>query len=214
MEVVQKIAFQQNSDLHSIGQLSKEERPRTNLYGSYQRANAALALRGAEILREKFPVENDLARKGLNQVSLLGRWQIIEGPPRVILDACHNPAGAICLRDNLAALSEKPEIWLGVLGEDRAKEIVDVVLDFAQSITLFEVQQPRACTVDYLRSLIPDSFRGEVIDFNLEKARDELKNPKLNNTILATGSIYLIGDILRVLTEQDLHQKTNWNDLF
>jgi folylpolyglutamate synthase/dihydropteroate synthase len=114
----------------------------------------------------------------------------------------------------LAALSEKPEIWLGVLGEDRAKEIVDVVLDFAQSITLFEVQQPRACTVDYLRSLIPDSFRGEVIDFNLEKARDELKNPKLNHTILATGSIYLIGDILRVLTEQDLHQKTNWNDLF
>ena len=143
-----------------------------------------MALRGAEIVRKKIPIKNDLARQGLNQVSLLGRWQIIEGSPRVILDACHNSAGAICLRENLVALSEKPEIWLGVLGEDRAKEIVDVVLDFASSITLFEVEQPRACTVDYLRSLIPDSFRGKVIDFNLEKAKDKLKNSRSNGTIL------------------------------
>ncbi|MDG0964346.1 MAG: bifunctional folylpolyglutamate synthase/dihydrofolate synthase [Opitutales bacterium] len=214
VEVVEQVAVQQNSELYSIDRFLKEERPQTNLQGSYQRANAALALRGSEILREQFPVENDLVSKGLNQVSLQGRWQIIEGPPRVILDACHNSGGAICLRENLAALPEKPEIWLGVLGEDRAKEIIDVVLDFASSVILFEVEQPRACTVDYLRSLIPHSFRGQVIDLNLEKARDKLKNSRSNGTILVTGSIYLIGDILRVLTEQDLHQKTNWNDLF
>ena len=214
VEVVEQVAVQQNSELYSIDRFLKEERPQTNLQGSYQRANAALALRGSEILREQFPVENDLVSKGLNQVSLQGRWQIIEGPPRVILDACHNSGGAICLRENLAALPEKPEIWLGVLGEDRAKEIIDVVLDFASSVILFEVEQPRACTVDYLRSLIPHSFRGQVIDLNLEKAREKLKNSRSNGTILVTGSIYLIGDILRVLTEQDLHQKTNWNDLF
>ena len=214
MEVVEQVAVQQNSELYSIDRFLKEERPQTNLQGSYQRANAALALRGSEILREQFPVEDDLVSKGLNQVSLQGRWQIIEGPPRVILDACHNSGGAICLRENLAALPEKPEIWLGVLGEDRAKEIIDVVLDFASSVILFEVEQPRACTVDYLRSLIPHSFKGQVIDLNLEKARDKLKNSRSNGTILVTGSIYLIGDILRVLTEQDLHQKTNWNDLF
>ena len=214
VEVVEQVAVQQNSELYSIDRFLKEERPQTNLQGSYQRANAALALRGSEILREQFPVEDDLVSKGLNQVSLQGRWQIIEGPPRVILDACHNSGGAICLRENLAALPEKPEIWLGVLGEDRAKEIIDVVLDFASSVILFEVEQPRACTVDYLRSLIPHSFKGQVIDLNLEKARDKLKNSRSNGTILVTGSIYLIGDILRVLTEQDLHQKTNWNDLF
>ncbi|MDG1325925.1 MAG: bifunctional folylpolyglutamate synthase/dihydrofolate synthase [Opitutales bacterium] len=214
VEVVEQVAVQQNSELYSIDRFLKEERPQTNLQGSYQRANAALALRGSEILREQFPVEDDLVSKGLNQVSLQGRWQIIEGPPRVILDACHNSGGAICLRENLAALPEKPEIWLGVLGEDRAKEIIDVVLDFASSVILFEVEQPRACTVDYLRSLIPHSFKGQVIDLNLEKARDKLKNSRSNGTILVTGSIYLIGDILRVLTEQDLYQNTNWNDLF
>ena len=214
VEVVQSIAIQRNSELHSISHLVQEERPQTNLQGSYQRANATLALCGVEIVKKKFPIENDLAREGLNQVSLLGRWQIIEGSPRVILDACHNSAGAICLRENLAALSEKPEIWLGVLGEDRAKEIVDVVLDFASSIILFEVEQPRACTVDYLRSLIPDSFRGQVADFNLEKARDKLKNSRSNGTILVTGSIYLIGDILQFLTRGNRQSKTNWNDLF
>ena len=89
-----------------------------------------------------------------------------------------------------------------------------MVLDFASSIILFEVEQPRACTVDYLRSLIPDSFRGKVIDFNLEKARDKLKNSRSNGTILVTGSIYLIGDILQFLTRGNRQLKTNWNDLF
>ena len=111
-------------------------------------------------------------------------------------------------------MPQKPEIWIGVLGEDRAEDIMKVVIEFACSIKLFVVQQPRACSLDYLRSLIPDSFCGEVIDFDLEKAKEELKTSTSNKTILATGSIYLIGDILSLLADHDFDLKVDWNDRF
>jgi folylpolyglutamate synthase/dihydropteroate synthase len=114
----------------------------------------------------------------------------------------------------LETLDEKPEIWVGILGEDRAPEIMDVVQSNAQSIKLFVVNQPRACSFSFLRSLIPKSFKGPILDSNLKEAKSDLTHSDKNKTILVTGSIYLIGDILSILQETDFEQKTNWNDLF
>lgn len=211
-EVIQKIATQHNAPFYRISHL-QEELPITNLFGSYQRKNAALALRSTELLEKKFPIESNLTNKGINSVEIPGRWQIIEGSPRIILDACHNSDGAVCLKENLETLDQKPEIWVGVLGEDRAEDIIKVVAEFAVSLKLFEVQQPRACSIHSLRSLIPDSFTGEVLAFDLEKAKKELRKACSNKTILVTGSIYLIGDVLALLADQDLDSKVNWNDL-
>ena len=145
---------------------------------------------------------------------MIGRWQIIDASPTIILDACHNAAGATCLKENLETLDEKPEIWVGILGEDRAPEIMDLVQSFAQSIKLFEVKQPRACSFSFLHSLIPKSFEGPVLNSNLKKAKLDLTHTDKNKTILVTGSIYLIGDILSILQKADSEQKTYWNDLF
>ena len=78
--------------------------PMTNLVGSFQRINAGLASRSTEILQSKLPVSAELVRNGLQVVKMLGRWQIIELPTKIILDACHNAAGAECLRENLQKL--------------------------------------------------------------------------------------------------------------
>ena len=173
--------------------------PETNLAGSFQRRNASLASRSTEILQSKLPVSEELVRNGLQYVKMLGRWQIIESPTKIILDACHNAAGAECLRENLQTLDEKPEVWIGVLGEDRAPEIMKVICEFASSIKLFEVNQPRACSINFLQSCIPDSFDGEVTSFTLRKCESNFcQKSILDKTILVTGSIYLIGDILGI----------------
>jgi folylpolyglutamate synthase/dihydropteroate synthase len=127
------------------------------------------------------------------------------------LDACHNEAGALCLQENLENLNQRLEVWVGVLGEDRAVPIMQVVSRFASSIKLFEVDQPRACSISFLKSQVPNSFSGEVIEFNVDDVKNFLSNVDAEKTILITGSIYLIGQILGVIKSQNV---LNWNDLF
>ena len=84
----------------------------------------------------------------------------------------------------------------------------------ASSLVLFEVSQPRSCTFKELRSLIPSKFKGKIIDFDLDKAAYYLSNLKKEQTILITGSIYLIGDILSILRGYEKKNKFNLSDLF
>lgn len=213
-EVVRLIAEARRAPFHTVQGLASNEWPSTNMQGSYQNQNASIALRASDILNYKLPVAPNKSKAALKDVKMLGRWQTIEGKPKIILDACHNSAGALCLRENLKNLQEKPEIWIGVLGEDRAKDIIAVVADFAKSIKLFEVNQPRACSFAFLRSIIPKSFKGEVVNFELQKVKERLFYSDSKNTILVTGSIYLIGDILSLLKSSNFEQKFNWSDIF
>ena len=52
--------------------LEKESLPTTNLEGTYQKQNAALASYATEILDQHFPIKNT---DGLNNVEWKGRWQ-------------------------------------------------------------------------------------------------------------------------------------------
>ncbi len=164
--VIEKIAKEKNASLCQIDKLKDKSFPSTNLKGSYQRHNASLAFQASELLKDQIAVKKELCLEALQKVKMLGRWQIIHGSSTIILDACHNAAGATCLKENLKTLDEKPEIWVGILGEDRAPEIMDVIQRKAQSIKLFEVNQPRACHFSlFLRSIIPKSFKGEGFQF-------------------------------------------------
>ena len=53
-----------------------------------------------------------------------------------------------------------------------------------------------------------------LLNYDLNKAKDELFNQNSNKTILITGSIYLIGDILSILQKTDSRKDMRWNDLF
>lgn len=209
--VIVETAKKMGSVIFSPKQISENRLPSTNLVGNYQRKNAFLALQATKIVQNQITVRPESTLRGLNNVNLLGRWQMIEKPCKIILDACHNEAGALCLQENLENLNRRLEVWVGVLGEDRAVPIMQVVSRFASSIKLFEVDQPRACSISFLKSQVPNSFSGEVIEFNVDEVKNFLSNVDAEKTILITGSIYLIGQILGVIKSQNV---LNWNDLF
>jgi len=96
----------------------------------------------------------------------------------------------------------KPILLAGVLGEDRARPLFETISRFARKIVLCEPDQPRATPVERLRELIPDSFKGEVEAVEIAACFSpgpvcSIGNP--GDTILVTGSIYLIGEILAQL---------------
>lgn len=213
--VVERIAHEKGAPFCSLAARdeSKEPLPETNLVGAYQKKNAALAIRATEILEQSFPVDSGKSYSALTEVRLKGRWQVLAGKPKIILDACHNEEAAKALRGNLLALGEQVEVWLGSLEENRAREVVAAVLPFASGFKLFEPSQPRACSISLLRELIPKDFGNLVAEGVITRIEEYLDETPENQTILVTGSIYLIGEYLSITGEASTKEHSSFQDL-
>lgn len=78
--------------------------PLPALRGVCQLQNASAALATLDALRDRLPVSMSAIRRGLLEVILPGRFQVLPGNPVTILDVAHNPAAARELALNLSTL--------------------------------------------------------------------------------------------------------------
>jgi dihydrofolate synthase / folylpolyglutamate synthase len=118
------------------------------LRGKMQLRNAAAALCALDTLHMRIPVAMQDVRRGLAQVELPGRFQVLPGRPQVILDVAHNAQAAEALALNLAESGFAPET-IAVCGMLRDKDIGAVVRHLAPRITrwhLASLPGPRGAT--------------------------------------------------------------------
>ena len=215
-DAVRKVAASQKSAFFTLAHLPADQNlPETNLMGEHQKRNASLAVRVTELLKDKFPVNEEKTKHGLIHVSLAGRWQVIQEDPLVVMDACHNQEGAKALRKQLEKLPDNKEliVWFGSLGEDRASEILRELCEFALEIRFFQPGQPRACSFDMLKSLIPSQYSGHLLNGEMERVGIYLDQIKSNQILLITGSIYLLGEIMEIVKSQKNTLGTGFQDL-
>lgn len=208
--VIEQIARERNSPLYRVSDAFGRDvhtYPATSLPGEYQRLNAATATLAARVLAERFGIGEHHISAGLLHVNWAGRWERHQLLDRsIILDATHNPEGAVHLARNLQAFVDKhgykPVILAGTLGLARAKALIPVVCHYASEVHLLQPHQPRACTFDELASEIPPSFAGKVWKSTV---REIFPSPGIctighpGQELVATGSIYLIGEIMEAL---------------
>jgi dihydrofolate synthase/folylpolyglutamate synthase len=71
--------------------------------GQAQFNNASGVLMAIAILQDRLTVTDADIRKGLAEMKLAGRFQVIDGEPKVILDVAHNEDSAALLADNLSS---------------------------------------------------------------------------------------------------------------
>ncbi len=211
--VLRKIARERNAEVRSIHERfgSEPKRcPSTNLEGDYQRWNAATATLVVETLNEQVPVRMEEVGPALGDVSWPGRWDAYQvGDHLVYLDTSHNPEGVEGLADNLQRLirerRQKPVILAGTLGSFRASVLMPVVAQFAKKIFLLEPVQPRSASFQVLRDSIPNSYCGSVVQSSV---REIFPTPGVctcaepDEIIVATGSIYLIGEIMEAINNR------------
>ncbi len=181
--------------------------PRCALEGDYQRINAATALLVLRAAAERLPVSPEAVEKGLASVSWNGRWQRLEVSGRqLIVDAAHNEEAALWLDRNLTTLRErsgrKPVVIAGSLGEDRARALFAVLARHASEIHLLVANQPRATPFAFLEACLAETFSGPVKRALID---DLFPGPGLctagqpGDTVVLTGSIYLIGEAMERL---------------
>ncbi|HHZ18029.1 MAG TPA: bifunctional folylpolyglutamate synthase/dihydrofolate synthase [Acholeplasmataceae bacterium] len=169
---------------------------RVNLLGFHQAENAALAVRTAEVLRDKCGISLTDAdiRAGLLKAKWPGRLQLISKEPPVLLDGAHNPGGISRLVEFLRAV--KGERFLRIVfaaSADKDKpEMIALLDEIADEIvfTRFGYKRSDAAENLYCLSRHP---RKRIVAYWRELFASAL-NEKGTMTVFC-GSLYFVSEI-------------------
>jgi dihydrofolate synthase/folylpolyglutamate synthase len=95
------------------------------LRGDHQLANAVVALCALECMHGALPIDAGAIRRGLVEVQLPGRFQVLPGRPIAVLDVAHNAHAAERLRESLARMG-RYATTCAVFGMLKDKDIAGV----------------------------------------------------------------------------------------
>lgn len=126
------------------------------LRGDCQLHNASCAIAALHALHERLPVTAQDIRRGLSEVAVAGRCQVLPGRPQVVLDVAHNPQAAAALATSLGGMGFARTTW-AVFGMMADKDIAGVVEALAQRVDRWlpcDLPGPRAATAADLAAII------------------------------------------------------------
>jgi len=177
------------------------------LRGAHQLINASSALCALETLSERLPVAMQDIRRGLAEVTLSARFEVLPGRPTVVLDVAHNPQAARALAANLGNMGFHPETW-AVFGMLRDKDIGAVVSEIKDRVTRWlpcSLSGPRAASAALLAQILEEQgVAGPLPQFATpaEAFRQARGSANESDRIVAFGSFLTVADVLRELARK------------
>jgi dihydrofolate synthase/folylpolyglutamate synthase len=174
--------------------------PYPALRGAFQLHNASAALAALDALKEKLPVSMEAVRRGLVEVQLAGRFQLVPGRPTLILDVAHNPHAARSLAQNLSNLPPAKTFAVFAMLKDKDMAGVAAALDTHIDTWLVAgIAVPRGATAAELAQVLQDTgVRGDIQTFgNIAGALQHAYNAAgENDRIAAFGSFYTVAEAM------------------
>jgi len=170
-----------------------------SLAGEHQIGNAALAIKAAEVISEKYPELDFDVRKGLGAVSWPGRLDMIRKNPPILIDGAHNPPAAAVLAAHLRKLSggkyRRIIMVAGVMGDKDIGGILGPLLPLAAEIIFASPAYGRAASVEKLQAFAAGLGYASKTAGSVAAAltmAEGLYGP--GDLIVVTGSFYTIGE--------------------
>jgi dihydrofolate synthase/folylpolyglutamate synthase len=182
------------------------------LRGAIQLANASTAIAVLESLAERLPVSMQDIRRGLIEVDLPGRFQVLPGRPTVVLDVGHNPQAAGVLADNLASMAFHPETWavFGMLADKDIAGVVERVKGRIDHWLTASLPGPRGMGGEALAGILAthgiraDACFGSPADA-YRAAKDRAGE---NDRIIAFGSFLTVAGVLYAIDDERKRRTT------
>jgi dihydrofolate synthase/folylpolyglutamate synthase len=177
----------------------------TPLVGRHQLRNVALAIAAAaELHQQGFGgITAKSIERGVRETRWPGRFQVIaarDGWPEMVLDVAHNPAGAWALR---SALSEQYEdrpliLVFGAMRDKAISEMTEILFPLAERVIATRPENPRAASPDEIRQAAARTGTEiEVVDDPQRAVERARAQAGPNAAVVITGSIYLVGEVMR-----------------
>ena len=178
---------------------------RPSVPGAYQRRNFAVAMAVAEATLGE--LDQGLARAVAERLELPGRVQLAGGDPPLILDAAHNPDGALALAEALPeVVGEAPVVaCLAILADKDAAGLLAALAPRLQAAICTEIPRERLARAGRAGAAALEASRlAALADAAGLTAAEALPEPpaaleraralarELDGIVLVTGSHYLL----------------------
>ncbi len=180
---------------------SRNALPYPALRGAYQLGNASAALAALDALRDRVPVDMEAVRRGLGEVQLPGRFQVVPGRPALILDVAHNPHAARALARNLAGLPPCTHTYavFSMLADKDIAGVVSALDPHVDTWLVAALDTPRAADSARLESVLEQcGVRGEIkVCASIFAALRYAYNAAgENDRIAAFGSFHTVAEVM------------------
>lgn len=178
-----------------------------SMIGRHQVKNAAAAVAALCILEENGDIRlpNEALRAGLKKAKQIGIFEIMTPPgqkPVYIIDGAHNPDGALALRRTMTTFCADSKILMvtGMLADKDTDTILKEFTQITGDFIVTEPVNPRRMSKEELKAKI-EALGGSVkAAAEHEEALHAAKAMQDEyDVILFAGSLYLIGEIRRML---------------
>lgn len=172
------------------------------LLGLYQQNNLSLVLKVADVLIEKgYSLNKDIIAKGVENVvkntNLLGRWQIINESPKIIVDTGHNEDAILNIVNQINEESYKNLHIIFGMADDKE---IDNVLSLLPKEAIYHF-----VNADSPRSISSNELKNRALKFDLHgesypsvnSALNHVKNiADLKDLIFIGGSTFVVAEII------------------
>jgi len=177
---------------------------------AFQQRNFALARVAAEahLAGAGIAVDEGAVRSAARETVVRGRVQVVAEDPLTVLDGAHNPDAARALVESLKdVVKGSLALVMGVLEDKDAASMLAVLLPLCKRAWFTAPPSSRALSPAALQSLARQlGFEAAECDPSPRRAlklAQAWARTQPGAAVLATGSIYLVGDLLAELAERD-----------
>ena len=182
------------------------------LLGEHQIYNLALAIKVMEVVEKQgfIHLNNKAIENSVREVMWKGRLEVLSNNPLIVIDGAHNIQGITTLKNNIQKYFNYKDVYLilGILADKDVEMMVKEITPLAKKVY--------AVTPHSIRAELAQDLRDEIIKYNEnckayedyeEAFNNALKDAKENDLIIASGSLYMIGDMRKLITRNYINNK-------
>ncbi|MGN0169550.1 MAG: bifunctional folylpolyglutamate synthase/dihydrofolate synthase [Lachnospiraceae bacterium] len=171
----------------------------------YQAENGALAMQACELLIRQGIFSFTQFKEGMRKTKWPGRMQLLE--PGVYLDGAHNVDGITQFIHTVSHMGKQGRrlLFAMVKEKDYEQSIMRLSKELSFSrIVVTQIEGERMLPASVMAELFAKYSRAEiVVEPQIDKAYEKVKESRGEETVFCTGSLYLIGEIIRMKEEEN-----------
>jgi dihydrofolate synthase/folylpolyglutamate synthase len=191
---------------YTVEALGATIRVASPLVGEHQQRNVALAIATAVELAEKHDFVQ-ITPKSIEQGIAATRWpgrleRLDSMGARWILDVAHNPAGAWAMRAGLNAVvpeAERRTLVFSCLRDKPVTEMAQILFPLFDRVILAPIHSPRATAIADLEAAARGTGASFEVAASVQQALEKAAEAAHEETIVVSGSVYLVGEVRSLL---------------